>query len=148
MRSVAGMRIAPMNAAARRKLAASQAIPTPGLVAPTIRPPSAAPPMKLELRPSRSSAFALCSIDRGTVCGTIPVEAGKKNAELVPLSAASAASCQIRAWPERRSAATAPCVSPLARFEATITWWRGSRSAQIPPASRKSTCGTARAART
>ena len=148
MRSVAGMRIAPMNAAASRKLAASTAIPTPGLVTPTTSPPSAAPPMKLELSPRRSSAFALWSIDRGTVCGTIPVEAGKKNAELVPPSAARPARCQTRACPERRSAATAAWHSPLATLEPTITRCRGSRSAQIPPASRKSTCGTARAART
>ena len=62
-----------------RKLAASQAIAVPGFVAPTTSPPSAAPPMKLLFRPRRSSAFALCSIDLGTVCGTIPVEAGQVN---------------------------------------------------------------------
>jgi len=138
----------PMKSAASRKLAASQAIAVPGFVAPTTSPPSAAPPMKLLFRPRRSSAFALCSIDLGTVCGTIPVEAGKKKAELVPFSAASTARCQIRAWPERRRTATAACVRPLTTLEATITRCRANRSAQIPPASRNRTVGSARAAST
>jgi hypothetical protein len=33
-------------------------------------------------------------------------------------------------------------------LDTTITWWRGRRSAHTPPASRKTTCGTERAART
>src|SRR5919109_487836 len=148
MRRLAGMRMRTVKSAARKKLPASQAIPTPGLVAPTISPPSAAPPMKLLLRPSRRSAFALCSSGLGTVCGTIPVEAGKKNAELAPFAAASAPSCQMRAWPERSSAATTAWLRPLTTLETTIPRCRGSRSAQIPPASRKSTCGSERAART
>ena len=42
----------------------------------------------------------------------------------------------------------APWLRPLTTFETTITRWRGSRSAQMPPTSRKSTCGRERAART
>ena len=54
----------------------------PGLVAATTRPPSAAPAIQLAFWPRRRIAFAGWSIAGGTVCGTIPVAAGKKNAEL------------------------------------------------------------------
>jgi hypothetical protein len=51
----------------------------------------------------------------------IPVEAGKKNALLVPFTAASAASCQIWAWPEKSSTAIAAWLRPDRTFETTIT---------------------------
>ena len=51
----------------------------------------------------------------------IPPEAGKKNALLAPFTAASAASCQICAWPEKSRIAIAAWLMPERRFEATIT---------------------------
>ncbi len=74
-------------------------MPAPGLVSPTISPASAAPPIRVAFTPSRSRAFALCKDSGGTVCGTIPVEAGKKKAKLIPPSAESTISCQISALP-------------------------------------------------
>jgi hypothetical protein len=112
--------------------AASTAIPTPGLVAATIRPPIAAPPMKLALLPRLRSEFADWSMRCGTVWGTIPTAAGKKNAELSPFAAASAISCQIWAWPLSRSNAIAAWLMPLATLEMTITRLRGRRSGPDP----------------
>ena len=54
-----------------KNVAASTAIPTPGLVAATTRPPSAAPPIQLAFWPRRRIAFAGWSSGCGTVCGTI-----------------------------------------------------------------------------
>ena len=148
IRSVLGIRIAAVSSAATPNEAASIAIPVAGLVAWTTRP-AIAPPMMIEpLRPSRSRAFAGCSFDSGTVCGTIPLEAGKKNAELAPATAVSAATCQICACPEKSRIAIAAWLAPETMFETTITRWRGSRSDQIPPTSRNSSVGIARAAST
>src|SRR5262249_42793757 len=91
---------------------------------------------------------ACWSSDLGTVCGVRPLAAGKKNALLAPLTAARAAICQIRACPEKRSAATVAWLRSLSTFDATITRFRGSRSAQMPPSSRKTTTGSVRAAST
>ncbi len=117
----------------------SNAIAYPGLVAATSRPPNAVAEMTVVFMPKRSSAFACWRIASGTVCGTMPAEAGKKNADETPLAAASTASCQISARPERSSTASAAWLAPESTFEATITWCRGSRSDQTPPTSRKIT---------
>ena len=148
IRSVEGRCIAPVRAAETKNETASIAIPVPGLVSPTTSPAIAAPPIRVAFTPSRRRAFALCKASGGTVCGTIPVEAGKKNAKLAPPSAESTMSCQISALPLSSSAAVTACTEPLTTLEATITRWRGSRSAQIPPTSMKITSGIACAART
>ena len=100
-------------------------------------PPIAAPVMFVAFSASRSVAFACCNIGVVTVCGTMPLLAGKKNAVEAPLTDARTASCQICAWPVSSSTATTAWLAPLARFDATITWWRGRRSAQTPPKSRR-----------
>ena len=67
----------------------------PGLVAATRMPPIAAPVMFVAFSARRRVAFACCSSGVVTVCGTMPLLAGKKNADDAPFSAASTASCQI-----------------------------------------------------
>ena len=131
--------MAPMKSALKKKVAASTAIAQPGDDAETITPPSAAPSTFVEFSASRSVAFACWISSGGTVCGTIPAEAGKKNAVEMPFSPPKRSSCQSSAWPVRRRAATTACVALLARLDATITLFRGSRSAQTPPISRKTT---------
>ena len=142
------MCIAAVSKAAMPNDAASIAIPVAGLVAWMMRPASAPPTISEPLRPSPSMAFAGCSFDSGTVCGTIPLEAGKKNAELAPATAVSAATCQICACPEKSRIAIAAWLAPETRFETTITRCRGSRSDQIPPTSRNTSVGIERAAST
>ena len=44
---------------------------------------------------SRKVAFACCKSEAVTVCGTMPLLAGKKNAVEAPFSEARRASCQI-----------------------------------------------------
>jgi hypothetical protein len=63
--------------------------------------------MNEPLRTRRSRAFACCRSPGGTVCGTIPCEAGKKKAVEVPFTIPNATRCQISALPVIRSAATA-----------------------------------------
>src|SRR6478672_7060091 len=104
--------------------------------------------MFVAFRPRRSVAFACCSSDFGTVWGTMPLLAGKKNADDEPLIAASTARCHNSARPEIRSAAAMAWLVPLIRFEATITWCRGRRSAQTPPKRMNRTVGTWRAVST
>jgi hypothetical protein len=96
----------------------------------------------------RKTAFACWSSEGSTVCGTSPVDAGKKNANPVPPIAWSTTRCQISALPVSSRAAVAACDPPVTRSATTITRWRGSRSAQTPPMSRKTSCGTIRAAST
>ena len=137
-----------MKRALRRKVAESTAIAQPGEETETITPPSAAPSTFVEFSASRRVAFACWISSGGTVCGTIPADAGKKNAVETPLRPPNRSSCQSSALPVRRRTATAPCVAPLAMLETTITLFRGSRSAHTPPIRRNTTWGTARAART
>ena len=84
-----------MQAAATKYDTASIAIAMPGLVAATRMPPIAAPVIVVAFNASRSVAFACCNIGAVTVCGTMPLLAGKKNAVEAPLSEARTASCQI-----------------------------------------------------
>ena len=81
------MCIAAVSNAAMPNDAASIAIPVAGLVAWMMRPASAPPTISEPLQPRPSMAFAGCSFDSGTVCGTIPLEAGKKNAQHAPATA-------------------------------------------------------------
>ncbi len=96
-RTAGGTRIAAAKSAPSAKVAASIAIAQPGPAAATIAPPSAAPTTMLELIASRSSAFACWMTAAGTVWGMIPDEAGKKNADDVPLTALIATMCQSSA---------------------------------------------------
>ncbi len=66
-----------VNTAPSPNVAASTAIAHPGLVAATMMPPIAAPNTFMLLIASRSSAFACWIRLTGTVCGTIPCDAGK-----------------------------------------------------------------------
>jgi hypothetical protein len=76
------------------------------------------------------------------------VEAGLKNAEAVPWTAWSAASCQMWASPATSSAAIAPWLAKRTASAPTMTPRRGRRSPTTPPTSRKATSGTVRAAST
>ena len=129
-------------------VAASIAIAQPAPATATSAPPSAAPTTAVLFRTRRSMAFACWIRSAGTVCGTIPADAGKKKADTNPFKAAIVSRCHSSARPVSSSTASSPCVAMLARFDPTMTAFRGSRSAQIPPTRRKITCGTDRAART
>ncbi|CAM5310750.1 hypothetical protein SRIMM317S_04198 [Streptomyces rimosus subsp. rimosus] len=96
----------------------------------------------------RKKAKARPECSPETLERTIPSEAGAKNACPVPPSAASTAICHSRASPVSTSSAKRPCETQLSAFAATITRWRGSRSATAPPISRKTTSGTVRAVAT
>src|SRR6478672_7856847 len=78
-RSAAVTRIAAMHAAAATYDTASTAIAIPGLVAATRMPPIAVPVMVVAFSASLRVAFACCSNGVVTVCGTMPLLAGKKN---------------------------------------------------------------------
>ena len=143
-----GSAIAAIAAAARKNDSASTAIAQPGLVAATIRPPSAAPRMFVELSERRSSAFASCRIVGLTTCGMIPALAGMKNANERPFTAASAASEATLAVPVRSRTAVTAWLAPLTAFEPTMTMCRGSRSPSTPPSRMEQTVGTMRVAST
>jgi hypothetical protein len=147
-RTISGRLSIDVNGAAAPKLAASIAIAQPGPAAATSAPPSAAPKTLAAFSAGRSRAFACWIIASGTVCVTIPCEAGKKNAAEVPFSTLRTTSCQISALPVSRSAATFPCVAMLTTFEVTMTARRGSRSAITPPRRMNAAFGIERAART
>ena len=61
---------------------------------------------------------------------------GRRTRGRAAARAASTISCQISAWPGEQERRDRACASVLATFEPTMTWCRGSRSAQIPPTSR------------
>jgi hypothetical protein len=87
-------------------------------------------------------ALAWDNWSAGTVCGSRPWAAGKKNPSPVPRAAASAISSQTVARPVSTSTAEQAWASAWTTFAATITLCRGSRSATTPPHSRKATIGT------
>jgi len=80
--------------------------------------------------------------------GTIPVEAGRKNAAVVPRTAWRTTISQMRAVPMTRSTPSVASLTSATRLEAIIRSCRGTRSAQTPPASMNTTIGTSRAAMT
>ncbi len=55
---------------------ASTAMAVAGLVAPTMTPPMAAPPITVAFWPSRSRLLASCRSSTGTSCGMTPCEDG------------------------------------------------------------------------
>lgn len=79
---------------------------------------------------------------------SMPSAAGLKKACPVPHAAVSTIICHSFGSPARTSQAKAACETQLRAFAATITRWRGSRSAMAPPMSRKTTRGAVRAAAT
>ena len=66
----------------------------------------------------------------------------------MPNSASITTMCQISTAPVKISVASAACSAKRATSVAIITLWRGSRSAQTPPKSRKPTSGNVAAAST
>jgi hypothetical protein len=78
----------------------------------------------------------------------MPSAAGLKKAWPVPPSAVSSIICHRRGSPASTRTAKAPWERKLRALAATITRWRGNRSATAPPMSRKSTSGRVRAAAT
>src|SRR5919201_5002625 len=143
-----GRCIAARTAALSRYVAASSSSAQPGLAAATSTPPSAAPSTLVAFRLMPRSAFACCSRLTGTVCGTRPCEAGKKNEKAAPRKTWSAIRCQSLALPVRSNTAIAPCAAALIAFEPTITRCRGSRSAKTPPKRTSTSCGAQLAAST
>src|SRR5262245_9491369 len=141
-------RISARKTALAKNVPESIAIAQPAPTAATSTPPSAAPPIDATFSAIRSNAFACWSRGSSTVCGTSPVEAGKKNANAVPPIACRTIKCQSSAFPVSSSSAVTACAEPVSTSEATITRFRGSRSAQTPPTSMKTSCGTIRAAST
>ena len=102
----------------------------------------ATPAIRVEFRDRLKRAFACWSRPWLTICGTRPVDAGMKNADAPPLIAPSTMRCQVCATPLSSTTAAAICDAPLRRSEVTMTRWRGSRSAQTPPARRKTRCAS------
>ena len=88
------------------------------------------------------------SWSRGTSWGSTPAIAGMPAAVDVPLTAASAARCQISAVSVMTRAAIASALSPEPTLVAWMTRVRPNRSASTPPASRNTTIGMLYAART
>jgi len=70
-------------------------------------PPAAVPKTSAAFVVSLRSAFACWRSGALTVCGTIPVEAGKKKDDAIPRTTWSAAKCQISALPVRSRIAAA-----------------------------------------
>ena len=85
-----------MKSAPRPNVAASMAIAQPGADADDEHAAQRRAERRAVLfRTSRRSALACWIMSGGTVCGTIPAEAGKKKAETKPFSAAI-----VRSMPE------------------------------------------------
>lgn len=120
----------------------------PGSIAAIMAPPSAAPPIVALCMAIRKRAKARLACSRLTLDISMPSAAGLKNACPVPHNAVSSIICHSFGSPARTSQAKAACETQLRAFAATITRWRGSRSATAPPISRKSTSGAALAAAT
>lgn len=111
-------------------------------------PPSAAPPMPAPFMAIRKRAKARLACSPETLESSMPSAAGLKKAVPVPQSAVSSIICHRCGCPVRTSTANAACETQLRALAATITRWRGSRSASAPPMSRKRTSGSVRAAAT
>lgn len=136
------------SAPATAKAAASTASTQPGSIAAIMAPPSAAPPIVAPCMAIRNRAKARLACSRLTLDISMPSAAGLKNACPVPHNAVSSIICHSFGSPARTSQANAACERQLRALAATITRWRGSRSAIAPPISRKSTRGAVLAAAT
>ena len=141
-------RIRMRNAADTTKVAASSANAQPAPTPSTSAVASAGPANSATVCTTDVAALASCSIGSGTVCGTRPVNAGRKNASAAPNTASITTMCQISTAPVKINAASSACIVARIRSVATITRWRGSRSAHTPPSSRQPTNGIACAAST
>src|SRR5688500_3425282 len=71
-----------------------------------------------------------------------------KNAAAIPRTHATQTMCQTCAVPVSKRIASAPWAAAPTRSAATMTTWRGTRSAQTPPTTRKRICGRKLAAST
>ncbi len=109
---------------------------------------SAGPANSATLLDMVTTAVACWMSGSGTVCGSSPEAAGRKNASALPNSTSMTTTCQIRAEPEKISTASTACSAKRTRSVAIITRWRGRRSAHTPPSSRKLTSDRACAAST
>jgi len=87
------------------------------------------------------TALASWISSSGTVCGSRPVAAGRKNASAAPNRTPITTMCQMRTSPVTMSSASSPCSTNRTRSVATTTRWRGRRSATTPPTSRKPISG-------
>lgn len=94
----------------------------------------------------RKSAKARLECSPETVESSMPSAAGLKKAVPVPHRAVSSIICHSWGSPARTRTANAACERQFRTLAATITRWRGSRSAMAPPMSRKRTSGSVRAA--
>ena len=122
----------------------AQPAPSPSTSAVAIAGPTSSP----ALWTTDVVALACCSSSSGTVCGISPVAAGLKNASAVPNAASITMIAQIGTGSTKISTASSPCSVARITSVATITRWRSSRSAQMPPISTNSTTGIALAAST
>ena len=136
------------NAAETRNVSASSANAQPAPSPSTSTVASAGPANSATVSIVLPAAFASWISSSGTVCGTSPVYAGRKNASAVPNSASMTTSCQISIPPVKISTASTACSANRIRSVTIITRWRGSRSAQTPPIRRKATSGSVAAAST
>src|SRR5580692_9102154 len=115
----------------------------------TMRTPDIAAPARLaEFSDSRISAVPDWSSATSTICGMSAREAGMNRAFAAPFSAESPVSKPIGAYPEMKSAATAPCAANASRSDVTIIRYRGNRSASAPPKIRNTICAIDRPAST
>ncbi len=137
-----------ISTALTRKVAASIANAAPAPAPSTSTVASAGPTNSATLSAIVVSAFACWISASGTVWGTRPVAAGRKNASALPNTASIATTCQISTSPAMIRSASPPWSAKRTRSVATTTRWRGRRSAQTPPMSTKPTRGSAWAART
>jgi hypothetical protein len=102
-----GTRMNASTAAATPNVAASTAIPQPGPIVATIRPPNTAPRISAAFTERRLIAFAGCSRSAGTVWGTSAELAGTANAAAAPLIADRHISSATLAVPVSTTVATA-----------------------------------------
>ncbi|MDA0171758.1 hypothetical protein OJ998_21840 [Solirubrobacter taibaiensis] len=77
--------------------------------------------------------FASCTCASGTVWGTRPVMAGRKNASAAPNTTSITTIIQISTTPVKISTASSACTPPRTTSVSSISRCRGTRSAQTPP---------------
>ena len=131
------------NAALARNVAASSANAQPAPAPSTSAVASAGPANSATLLVIVVTAVACWMSSSGTVCGSRPPAAGRKNASAAPNSPSITTTCQIWTEPVKISVASSACSAKRTRSVTTITRWRGRRSAQTPPNSRKATSPSA-----
>jgi len=143
-----GGRTPARKAALTKKVAASTAIAPPAPTTATSVPATAGPTIQPKLSLMPMSAFALCRLAPGTICGSSAPAEGRKKASAPPCTAASSASCHTCAAPLRSSTAVTAWTVARVRSLATMTFCRGRRSAHTPPTRARAASGRLWAART